>query len=126
MKNWSKIEDDDDDGAQRFDWNEEFKQQTLRAKKKKWVVMKSWSKMEDDDDGDGAQRFDRMESLRSKHWGKKKWVMMKSRREFDDDDDDYGGGGGAAGAQRFNWMRSFCSKLTTKLLRKTMLGVMEK
>jgi hypothetical protein len=65
-------------GAQRFDWNEEFKKQTLRAKKK-WVVMKFWSKMEedddddDDDDGDGAQRFDRMKSLRSKHWGKKKW-----------------------------------------------------
>jgi hypothetical protein len=107
-------------GAQRFDWNEEFKKQTLRAKKK-WVVMKSWSKMEDDDDGHGAQRFDRMKSLRSKHWGKrKKWVMMKSRRKFDDDD------GGGGGAQRFNWMRSFCSKLTSKLLRKKMLGVMEK
>jgi hypothetical protein len=86
--------------------------------------MKSWSKMEDDDDGDGAQRFDRMKSLRSKHWGKKKkWVMMKSRRKFDDDDD---GGGGGGGAQRFNWMRRFCSKLTRKLLRKKMLGVMEK
>jgi hypothetical protein len=103
-------------GAQRFDWNEEFKKQTLRAKMK-WVVMKSWSKMEDDDDDDG----DRMKSLRSKHWGKKKkWVMMKSRRKFENDE-----GGGGGGGQRFNWM-SFCSKLTSKLLRKKKLGVMEK
>jgi hypothetical protein len=48
---------------------------------------------------------------------------MKNRSKIEDDDD---GGGGGGGGQRFNWMRSFCSKLTSKLLRKKMLGVMEK